>query len=65
VGDTFIAGLMDDGTLKVCDGGMVWHTDEDVLALDGTVDVADINAQGEALFVLYNDGRVVAAGSDD
>lgn len=70
-GDIFTAGLMPDGTLRVVCGDdyesiIAGNSGEieyyDLLTLDNTKDVLDINSSGDMLIVLKKNGTVLMGG---
>ncbi len=61
-GQTFVAGLMPDGLLKVKVIQPGYKDEEELLALDGMTNIKDANNYEEYLAVLKNDGTVLVAG---
>jgi hypothetical protein len=65
VGDSFISGLMPDGTLRISEIDSFFTIDESILALDGEEDVIDINSHADTLVVMKRDGTIIVVGRDD
>lgn len=61
-GQSYVAGLMPDGTLRIrmINAGEDWE--QEVKDLDGETDVVDVNSYEDYLAVLKKDGTIIAAG---
>lgn len=64
-GQSFVAGLMPDGSLKIRIVQPGYEDAEELMALDGITDVKDVNSYEEYLTILKDDGTVLAAGYID
>ena len=62
-GQTFVAGLMQDGTLKIRIVESGYQDKTNLIALDGMTDIKDASNYEEYLAILKNDGSVLTAGN--
>jgi len=64
-GQSFVAGLMQDGTFKIRIVTPGYQDEEDLVALDGMADIKDASNYEEYLAIMKNDGSVITAGYID